>query len=243
MMKKMMIYILPLFVCVFMLLNQTSAQLVSADSCLFPDRAVTIYGQKICPDKFNQDDDFEAWDVMADDLDVFLPGGSSGEETKTAPQVCEHIRNLQSKYSASTENYIFKLQTGLASGQGYNEKVNEFVNRFRADESQYEHDAPFDLFVLKIFNSEETFQEMLSLYPEESQMQIRAVKGFLDTTRHLTVLHDSVLDNCPKYAQEKGYYKILNYNGPDAGYRVEDDPGWEAVRQKWEQNEKRGIVE
>lgn len=215
-----------------------------APSCLFPDKAINLYGQNICPDRFNLDDNFKRWNAMVGRLDRILPGALEGER-KPASEVCNHVDDLRRKYSGSTENYIFLLQSGLMQGARSNPDIMAFVAPFMADPARDPNDAPADLFILKMMNDADpaVMKTLLSFYPQEMQMQILMVQNFIETSQHLSTLYDSVLDTCFEHARENKMYKVLNYNGPDADYDPDQDPGWDVLREKWKRNKELGIVE
>ncbi|NCT40344.1 MAG: hypothetical protein GW778_01605 [Alphaproteobacteria bacterium] len=209
-----------------------------SDRCSLSDKLVNLYGETICPDKYNDLDDFAAWDSMRENLREILPAGF-GEETKNAPALCEHIKILHDKYGQDAEIYMFKLQSSMLNAADKNPELAKFISQYRGPDA--DEGAPADLTILKLFlqSDKNVMKKLLSFYSDEAQVKILMVKNLVDRANHLAVLYDSALDNCPDYAAMMGYYKVINYNGPDAGYDPNDPveaKKWKALEEKWAQD-------
>ena len=224
--------------CVLTFIGFSTISGAQAQECENLDKVLVLYGQNVCPDRFNQEDDFKRWDKMTANLPNFLPGAGS-EEKKTAPELCEHLRLLKRLYAYDAEVMMGRLgnSLGTMAAKGDNEKLIAYLDKFK--ESRVEPENLSDTAVINtlIRGDQKQLNELLSFFDERVQVKILMVKEMVDKAVHLTLLQDSALDTCSAYAKEKKYYKNLNYNGPDAGYdpnSPEEAPKWEALRKKWD---------
>lgn len=202
--------------------------------CKYLDKFVVLHGQEVCPDKFNAEDDFAHWDEMVEHLPEFLPGAFE-DEKKTPAELCEHIKDLKIRYSADSEHLMHVVSASLERQSVDDQGLRAYLETLKEYRVEPQTLAETFVFDAMIGNDKIIFERLLGFYTENNQIKIRMVKGMVDRARYLTLLYDSALDSCPDHAAKKGYYKILNYNGPDAGYDPEtEQEAWDALKEKWD---------
>ncbi len=205
----------------------------SSECTMSSEYAVTLYGQVVCPDKHNQDDGYKAWNRMLGNLDELLPSANQEGVVKAPPQLCEHVKILMNRYQIDAESSAYKIGTNLQTREGSDPAVDAFLKPY--ENELVEGARQVDIAVNHALTSDdpEDLNSLLALFSEANQGKVLMVRKTVNRAAQLTLLYDSVLDSCPDYARYRGYYKILNYNGPDAGYDPDKDPGWTALEKKW----------
>ncbi len=242
-MKTLKIVLLPIFSLSFlmtglMILPAKVQATEKAMQCAYPSKLLVLHSQEVCPDKFNADDNFAQWDEMTEHLPEFLPAASGGEENKmTAPELCEHIKELKVRYAGDSERFMEFLALSLVKRSVDNEELEAYLETFRENQVDPEGIANTAVINTLLHGDKKMLNDLLQFFDENNQIKIRIVKEMVDKARYLTLLYDSTIDSCPAYAAEKGYYKIINYNGPDADYdpnSPEEKAKWDALKEKWE---------
>ena len=196
------------------------------------DRSFVIHGRTVMPDRFNQKDGYAQWDKMRLHIERVMPGALDGAE-KSSTELCEVVVALQTETGIKAEEGMFALAAQLPQFSEGNEQVEAFVRQYMLENDQPDRSVGHVAFDIIFSKDDQAFTKIIDLYDTDAQEAIAQVKDDVRYFEYATLLHDSVLDICPDYAKSQGYYKVLNYNGPDAGYDPNNDPGWDELYKQW----------
>jgi hypothetical protein len=196
------------------------------------DHSVVIYGQTVIPDRFNQRDQYSQWEEMRLHIDEIMPGAMVGE-VKSPVELCEAVVELQAETGIKAEEEMFGLSAQLPQFSEGNERVEALARQYMMENDQPGRSVGHVAFDMIFSEDDQASKSIIDLYDKDAQEAIVQVQDAVRYFEYATLLHDSVLDICPDYAKSQGYYKILNYNGPDAGYNPNNDPGWDELYKQW----------
>lgn len=159
------------------------------------DGPVEVYGQVLEPNEIKPSRPNYSWKQLKHFMPQVLPDAQ--KSSKTPEALCDHLKALTRSYAITVDEAEYSIGPALAD---------------KYDGSPFGEGVPFDLGVSHALASPEegAFEKLLELLPEK-RVEILLAREIVLKYLTLLYVHDAAIENCPAYAEEKGYSRIYSY--------------------------------